>query len=177
MAKRRQSQVENPVTKNLTAIICVILAIIIGVNIFNAAKKSRMANSTGIEAALAITDNRQRGTEEITEGIDNYLSNSDFYKAAYNRGEKIIAYPPLDNTCPFGQAFMKAFESAMSNPQFTADYKFIAFEPARGNAEFYTKCHTLCVINPTKKELFYFNGVSPTIAEKFPDILNKLKDW
>ncbi len=177
MAKRRQSQVENPVAKNLTVIVCIIIAIIVAVNISNQAKKSRLANATGIEAALATMDKRQRGTEAITEGLDRYLSNSDFYKDAYNRGEKIIAYPPLDNTCPFGQAFMKAFESAMSNPQFTSDYKFIAFEPARGNTEFYTKCHTLCIINPAKKELFYFNGVSPTIAEKFPDILNKLKDW
>ncbi len=177
MAQKRQSQVENPVTKNLTIAICLIIAIIVVVNISNAIKKKEIANLTGIEAALASVDKMQRGTEKISDGLDGYLMKSDFYGPAYSKGEKIIAYPPLDNTCPFGKAFMNTFEAAMNNPQYTSDYKFIAFEPDRSSMEFYTKCHTLCIINPLKKELFYFNGVGPKAAEKFTYILDELKNW
>lgn len=108
----------------------------------------------------------QRGTAEISPGLDGYLVKSDFFGGAYSKGEKIVAYSPLDNTCPFGKTFMGVFEAAMSNPQYTNDYKFIAFVPARQNNEFYLKCHTLCIINPQKKEIFYFNGVGPKASEK-----------
>lgn len=129
-----------------------------------------------------------KNTDTIPENIVAYLQKSETYSGYYNQNKKFVIYYTGAN-CPYLQSFLTSLNAITNDAQYQQYYNFMPVdanrmavfnskEDARNDTYFNMKlCHEFCIVNPAKKEIFFFDGIGEEEATMLPSVFNDLKNW
>lgn len=162
--------------RNVFIILVCCVALITGVYWHKSVEKEKLIEQGGAHAVSVQLKEVQHGVTNLTSSNADYLKNSKEYGTAFKRGKTIVIYPYPGDRSPFSPMFSKAFDEIMINPKYTSSYEFITF-PETANNQFFKNCHSFCIVNSKKQELFYIVRTSNAAAQQLSLIFDGLKDW
>ena len=163
-------------SKNINIFILLIVCFIIGFFIHNSIITKQKLEKGGAAAVSIKLKRIQHGVTKLTQDNINYLENSKEYGNEFKSGKIFVVYPYPGSYSPFSPQFTKAFNNIMANPKYTEFYSFLTF-PETSNNQFFRNCHSFCIVNPTKKELFHLVRTGNDAAEQLDMIFDGLMSW
>lgn len=162
--------------RNVFIIIVLCIAVITGVYWHNSVEKEKIIEQGGAHAVSVQLKEVQHGVTKLTATNVDYLKNSKEYGGSFKKGKTIVIYPYPGDRSPFSPMFSKAFDEIMNNPKYASIYEFMTF-PETANNQFFKNCHSFCIVNSKKHELFYIVRTGNAAAKQLPLIFDGLKDW
>ncbi len=137
-------------------------------------------------------DKTPYGYAEVPKKLDSYLRESDYYSKEYKSGKMLVVYyEDRDESYKYEKSFMDALTVVMQDEAMKELYEFRAFRRFRNNmmmdddgqkvlkGEKMLKknCRKFCVINPKKKELYFYFEPSQRDTQYLKSNLEKLEFW
>jgi len=129
-----------------------------------------------------------KNTKKLAPELVDYLKKSNKYGTYYNQNKKFAIYFTGMN-CPYGEAFANAMSAIVNDPSYKDSYNFYAMdanqtsaqfnsnEEAKNDVDFSNLCNAFCIVNPSKNELYYLDGVGEEDAANIKTTFDNLKAW
>lgn len=137
-------------------------------------------------------DKTPYGYTDIPDAVNEYLQSNKNYSEAYKSGKQLVVYfGRYDKDYKYNKEFEGALERAMANEDLVELYDFVTFYPIKNtmlvdaegqeilkNEKAFRKvCRKFCVINPKKKQLYFYFEPQVRDAQYLESNLEKLEFW
>lgn len=138
--------------------------------------------------AMTVPDLYADTSAKISPTMEKYLKTNPRYSDLYEKDKKIAIYfTEIDR--PFSRCFIKAINSVIKDPKYQQFYNFVPGEDRRGIKMYATKeekineekfnrlCYKLCIVNPSKKEIYALGWRDEKKSANILAVFENLKDW
>lgn len=137
-------------------------------------------------------DKTPYGYEDIPDNVDEYLKTSEYYSSHYKSGKMLVLYySERDDDYEYEKSFKDALDVAMQDKALEEIYDFYPFKRLRNNLLMDDKgqkvvkgekilrksCRKFCIMNPKKKELYFYFEPAQRDSQYLMKNLANLEFW
>lgn len=151
-----------------------------------------------VKATKKDAETKLYGYEALGEEVHSYLSTSSHYGGAYNSGKMLVVYyHPKDERNEYFGNFKSALNDLSRVSEIRRLYRFVTFlreekmgddkDLVRNEKMFKKMCRSFCIVNPQRRELYYYTKVrtsdltrnpeNPRNRDVLEDDLKQLEFW
>lgn len=160
--------------------------------------KEKLAIAAGVVFFILIyfmffnVDKTPYGYASIPDNVFDYLKSSGSYSDALTSGKLVVLHcNKTDKRCTYNSTFQSALERAAENDAYKDKYEFVNLyllkntmladsegqEIIKQEKALRKVCRKFCVVNPSKKELYFYFEPKARDAMYLEDNLKALQNW